>query len=115
MKQKAVPVINRTIWMVLLGILVAENAYLYATRTVEPETKSRPGLDVNETIVMGYPRLVCTAGSTGNTGALTVYNEKEYKFIPDQYDSNHYLVVPEVNGTLKLDSPFSVSRCQVVK
>lgn len=112
MKQKAVPVINRTIWMVLAGFIVVQNLFLVLTAEPKKEKESRPGLDHNKTVQAGYPAIICSAeDSDGNTASYRVYKEKEYIIVPDQYDTNHYLVVDEINGTVG-NNKFSASRCQ---
>lgn len=119
-KPKVVPVINRTIWMVLLGVLVVENLFLAITSEPTPTKavkKSRPNLDINATIEAGYPRVLCSASKevegVKQLAGMRVYNAKEYTFIPDMYDDTHFLIASEINGTIDVQNTFSTSRCAI--
>lgn len=120
--KTTVPVINRTLWMFLLVVIIAQNVYLFfqddpkepapQPKKVNVEKKELQPLEkmAKDIVNHDYPNIICSAQD--NDGHKEFIHGR-YGLMMDNYDETNVMIYEkDANGGMVTTGIFTLGRCQ---
>ena len=103
--------VNKCFFRCLLGVIAIQIVVIAYQYDYSDSSKDyRSDLNISEAVQLGYPEIICQGA---NSHDYLVYKANEYRFLPDIYNKENFLVSAiDENGTIIAPS-FSTTRCVV--